>query len=456
MVRNRIRALICTLRSRECSLFLLLPLHCSHYLSCFVTKSHVMLRDGLISPRSKVITALDTSTRPGSTISTGEIRLMSFSPTDGSSHGVLASARTKTGLYKDDRDTLKRRTRHRDGRLLRGGVGLTTGLGWSDRCVNVFQVWVLSRRCSRRCQCAYSEDEDSPSPLTRRLSSMALSRAPSVASIKSQSGAGPSPLSRTQSTISADGAWTRQSSMRSNNTLSTGSSTSARLPSTREDQDTEPPPLPPKDSLRTRSLPVRRPPSLPSSPGLRMLKSNPLKNTPNTSEFGVIDRPPLTQSVSSGPRPLKLMTSSSMLRSTSLGNSRLMNPAVRQTSSSESKNRINSVPSSTTVSPSPLLKSSRSLPKPVPVPSPQTPQVSSSSQDPLRPKPRTGTGMIYKKSGQTAQEFGTSSGLKRPMLTGIGGGVKGRGFGLPSPLRTGGSSEGSSPASSGVEFGIAL
>lgn len=27
-----------------------------------------MLRDGLISPRSKVITALDASTRPGSTI----------------------------------------------------------------------------------------------------------------------------------------------------------------------------------------------------------------------------------------------------------------------------------------------------------------------------------------------------------------------------------------------------
>lgn len=368
------------------------------------------------------------------------------------------SARTKTGLYKDDRDTLKRRTRHRDGRLLRGGVGLTTGLGWSDRCVNVSPLHFFSRRCLRRC--AYSEDEDSPSPLTRRLSSMALSRAPSVASMKSQSGAGPSPLSRTQSTVSADGIWTRQSSMRSS-TLSTGSSASTRLPSTREDQDTEPPPLPPKDSFRTQSLPVRRPPSLPSSPGPRTLKSQPsLKNIPSTSEFGVIDRTPLTQSVSSGPRPLKLMTSSSMLRSTSMGNpsgSRLMNPtpspAARQTPSSESRNRNNS----STVSPSPLLKSSRSLPKPVPVPSPQISQVSPSSQDPLRPRSRIGTGMIYKKSGPTAPEFGVSSGLKRPVLTGTnGGGVKGRGFGLPSPLRTGASSEGSSPASSGVEFGIAL
>jgi hypothetical protein len=320
-----------------------------------------------------------------------------------------------------------------------------------------FKSEFLSRRRSRRCQCAYSEDEDSPSPLTRRLSSMALSRAPSVASMRSQSGAGPSPLSRTHSTISADGVRTRQSSMRSN-ALSTGSLTSTRLPSTREDQDMEPPPLPPKDSFRTQSLPVRRPPSsLPSSPGPRTLKSHPsLKNIPSTSEFGVIDRPPLTQSVSSGPRPLKLTASSSMLRSTSLGNSRLTNPAVRQTSSSESRNRTNSVPSSTTVSPSPLLKSSRSLPKPVPVPSPQISQVSSSSQDSLRPKSRIGTGMIYRKSGPTTSEFGTSSGLKRPVLTGIGGGVKGRGFGLPSPLRTGGSSEGSSPASSGVEFGIAL
>ena len=39
---------------------------------------------------------------------------------------------TKNGLFKDERDTVKRRVRHRDGKLLRGGIGLTTGLGWSD------------------------------------------------------------------------------------------------------------------------------------------------------------------------------------------------------------------------------------------------------------------------------------------------------------------------------------
>lgn len=42
---------------------------------------------------------------------------------------------TKSGIFKDERDTVKRRVRHRDGRLLRGGIGLTTGLGWSDRSV---------------------------------------------------------------------------------------------------------------------------------------------------------------------------------------------------------------------------------------------------------------------------------------------------------------------------------
>lgn len=95
-----------------------------------------MLRDGLISPRSKVITALDTSARPGSTISTGNP--VSYSLL----HcwfllRVSASLKTKTRLFKDDRDTLKRRRRHRDGKLLRGGIGLTTGLGWSDRYVDV-------------------------------------------------------------------------------------------------------------------------------------------------------------------------------------------------------------------------------------------------------------------------------------------------------------------------------
>ena len=47
--------------------------------------------------------------------------------------GFLVSVMTKSGFIKDERDTVTRRVRHRDGKLLRGGIGLTTGLGWSDR-----------------------------------------------------------------------------------------------------------------------------------------------------------------------------------------------------------------------------------------------------------------------------------------------------------------------------------
>ena len=37
---------------------------------------------------------------------------------------------TKFGVAKDECDTPMQRMRHRDGKLLRGGIGLTTGLGW--------------------------------------------------------------------------------------------------------------------------------------------------------------------------------------------------------------------------------------------------------------------------------------------------------------------------------------
>lgn len=69
---------------------------------------------------------------------------------------------TKSGLFKDERDTVRRRVRHRDGKLLKGGIGLTTGLGWSD-----------------------SEDEGAPSPLTRKLSSVTVGRKSLPNSIRS-------------------------------------------------------------------------------------------------------------------------------------------------------------------------------------------------------------------------------------------------------------------------------
>ena len=63
--------------------------------------------------------------------------------------GLLAtfgSAMTKSGLYKDERDTVVRRRRHRDRKLLLGGLGLTTGLVWSDRCVVsfLFVIYILT------------------------------------------------------------------------------------------------------------------------------------------------------------------------------------------------------------------------------------------------------------------------------------------------------------------------
>ena len=40
---------------------------------------------------------------------------------------------TKSGIMKDERDTPMQRVGHRDNQLLKGGFGLTTGLGVSDR-----------------------------------------------------------------------------------------------------------------------------------------------------------------------------------------------------------------------------------------------------------------------------------------------------------------------------------
>lgn len=52
----------------------------------------------------------------------------------------VGSLKTKTGLQRDPRDTERRRVRHRDGRLLKAGMGLTTGLGWSDRLVDCASI----------------------------------------------------------------------------------------------------------------------------------------------------------------------------------------------------------------------------------------------------------------------------------------------------------------------------
>ena len=107
-----------------------------------------MVRHGLLSPNSKLLpgAASRSSTpmdgRPGSmlsVVSNGTYSLLLFltvlTYADAFFSSYLASVMTKSGVAKDERDTPMRRVRHRDGKLLRGGIGLTTGLGWSDRWV---------------------------------------------------------------------------------------------------------------------------------------------------------------------------------------------------------------------------------------------------------------------------------------------------------------------------------
>ena len=102
---------------------------------CFRDRT-LMLRHGHLSPHSKLLPRPDhpPDTRPGSMCT------LACEPAlaDSALHVTdvflfLLGAASKA--IKDERDTPKRRNRHRDQRLLRGGIGLTTGLGWSDRCV---------------------------------------------------------------------------------------------------------------------------------------------------------------------------------------------------------------------------------------------------------------------------------------------------------------------------------
>ncbi|KAJ3535990.1 hypothetical protein NM688_g6898 [Phlebia brevispora] len=110
---------------------------------------HLMFRDGLLSPRSKLL----PQNSPGSFYSDHHD---GHAPRAGSVMSLASTAGsvvTKSGLQRDPRDTARRRVRHRDRKLLCAGMGLTTGLGWSD-----------------------SEDEDAPSALTRRLITTTIER----------------------------------------------------------------------------------------------------------------------------------------------------------------------------------------------------------------------------------------------------------------------------------------
>ena len=145
---------------------------------------------------------------------------------------------TKSGVFKDQRDTQQRRTRHRDGRLLRGGLGLTTGLGWSDRWVNKLSLQFAKLKIP-----VISEDDDAPSPLTRRLSSLVLARKQSEDSLHTplSSRSANSPLATTEPSADPPAerpwprsslpptSWTKRTEMRtSTSSNSTGSSAFGR------------------------------------------------------------------------------------------------------------------------------------------------------------------------------------------------------------------------------------
>ncbi|KAF8638859.1 hypothetical protein AX17_001915 [Amanita inopinata Kibby_2008] len=161
----------------------------------------LMVRDGLLSPNSKLLPhpELPFESR-ASVFSIASSWFMTLSFISLVAYLIIdVSVMTKSGIMKDERDTPRRRNRHRDGRLLRGGIGLTTGLGWSD-----------------------SEDEDAPSPLTRRLSSLNLSRhsssRPKPAHPLSRSFSGSRLPEEANERLSYDDAFRQRS-----NTLSSGS-----------------------------------------------------------------------------------------------------------------------------------------------------------------------------------------------------------------------------------------
>lgn len=97
-----------------------------------------MLRHGLLSPHSKLLpTSPSDPSRLSIASNFSQMSLQSqFSTFSNlSDASLVTNSSTGSKHPKDSRDTPSRRVRHRDGRLLRGGIGLTTGLGWSDRWV---------------------------------------------------------------------------------------------------------------------------------------------------------------------------------------------------------------------------------------------------------------------------------------------------------------------------------
>ncbi|KAK0469419.1 uncharacterized protein EV420DRAFT_32924 [Desarmillaria tabescens] len=88
---------------------------------------HLMVKHGLLSPNSTLLPRAQSMNSVDSLLMSEDGVMMDPRAS------MVSVDTTKSSILKDNRDTPQRRVRHRDGRLLRGGIGLTTGLGWSDR-----------------------------------------------------------------------------------------------------------------------------------------------------------------------------------------------------------------------------------------------------------------------------------------------------------------------------------
>ncbi|KAH9929445.1 uncharacterized protein B0H18DRAFT_211913 [Fomitopsis serialis] len=427
---------------------------------------HLMFRDGLLSPRSKLLPQVPGSPFPFLLEEDEEGDALDRSKSVLSVVSNVGSVMTKSGLlYKDPRDTVRRRRRHRDGQLLRAGMGLTTGLGWSD-----------------------SEDEDAPSTLTRRLIHTSISRKPSSsisrpASEFSRDVASPAPVRPTRrkpgTARSASLSITSLSSLGRPGTAGSNSSTESQPVSHTRAQSTAVG-TPPTAS----SLPMPSPPSSVSMtvPRARLPKSTEVKaalsrvRTDSTGTFGGKARSAsvavptasalrsrttsTTSSASTGsvyssssaysssgsstqsagsttstgviPRPLRLPQSSALSRlsqpSSELGSMSSLQqtlgkgkpPGVEPTRprTISMSRSTGSISYSTGPRPRPLLSPPQPYtprsPTRTPTDSPRSPSpgtsLSSRSPSPRarplvagpRPKPRTGTGMMYRTSSYSS------------------------------------------------------
>jgi hypothetical protein len=106
-----------------------------------------MLRHGMLSPNSKLLPLPEGDSTRLSIMS----NFTSSSYLSNTSNlSLMSTTSTSSKHPKDARDTPRRRVRHRDGKLLQGGIGLTTGLGWSDRLVSSFFLsWLVALSDSR-------------------------------------------------------------------------------------------------------------------------------------------------------------------------------------------------------------------------------------------------------------------------------------------------------------------